>query len=359
MGTGQDGFAVGKSARLRDRRTKRHIKVDDAATVIAGVQSWASRPPLTDPRDEWVRDIARLMFDQWAESPVVLRVDTEFAGALMNSNTDVELVPDWLARFPFNAIAYSLATPLSLHDGHRMCHYVGMLVVGTISELRAGVTPPNQPGGIRFTDSTGRGFFTRYLKIPEAQGVRCLWVYQEEGDPSPQLQTVTFPLRGDAANAETLADLIDVQIEATGETGNSAGEELPVLIPLSLSLLLYTAATDPEIDWPPAAQIVRPQQIARSRIGDLGWRIGATLRQQRKRPSGEAEGSAGLGGWRLPPHIRKAHWHRVRVVERDENGQKIGSRDGVEGVDWHYEVRWFPPTPVNADRGVAPTVRDP
>jgi hypothetical protein len=82
---------VGKSARLRDRRTKRHIKVDDAATVIAAVQSWASRPPLTDPRHEWVRDIARFMFDQWAESPVVLRVDTEFAGALMNSNTDVEL----------------------------------------------------------------------------------------------------------------------------------------------------------------------------------------------------------------------------------------------------------------------------
>jgi hypothetical protein len=149
-------------------------------------------PPAADrPARRMGTDMARFMFDQWVDSPVVLRVDTEFAGALMNSNTDVELVPDWLARFPFNAIAYSLATPLSLHDGHRMCHYVGMLVVGTISEFRAGVTPPNQPGGIRFTDSSGRGFFTRYLKIPEAQGVRCLWVYQEAMPPRLTIESTT------------------------------------------------------------------------------------------------------------------------------------------------------------------------
>jgi pyruvate carboxylase len=40
-----------------------------------------------------------------ASNEVVLRVDSAFAGALMNSNTDVQLVPDWLDRFPFNAMA--------------------------------------------------------------------------------------------------------------------------------------------------------------------------------------------------------------------------------------------------------------
>lgn len=48
----------------------------------------------------------------------------------------------------------------------------------------------------------------------------------------------------------------------------------------------------------------------------------------------------------------------VRVAERDENGNVIGNRLGVEGIDWHYELRWYPPTPVNADGGVAPAVRD-
>ena len=66
----------------------------------------------------------------------------------------------------------------------------------------------------------------------------------------------------------------------------------------------------------------------------------------------------GIAEWRLPPHIRIAHWHRVRVAERDENGNVIGNRLGVEGIDWHYEPRWYPPTPVNADGGVAPAVRD-
>ena len=222
-------------------------------------------------------------------------------------------------------------------------------------------TPPPiiRPDGQRF-ESAG-ATFTRYVNIPGAQGVRCLWVYKKDGDPSPQLQSVTFPLRGVHANDATLTGLIEAQIAFANEVGQSEGGELPVFIPLSLSLLLYTAGTDPEIDWPPAQQIARPQQIRESVMGELGWRTGASLRQQRKRPSGqgEAEGSAGLGGWRLPPHIRKAHWHRVRIVERDESGHTIGSREGVEGVDWHYELRWYPPTPVNAEAGVSPTVRDP
>ena len=33
----------------RDLRTKRHIKVDDAAAVIAAFQSWANRPPAGSP----------------------------------------------------------------------------------------------------------------------------------------------------------------------------------------------------------------------------------------------------------------------------------------------------------------------
>ncbi|MBY0291288.1 MAG: hypothetical protein K2X52_29735 [Mycobacteriaceae bacterium] len=347
---------MGKKA--RDLRSKRHIKVDDAATVIAGFKSWTNRPPTHDPGTQWAQDVAELIFEQWSESPVVLRVDDEFAGALMNANTDVELVPDWLTRFPFDAVAYSLAAPLSLHDGQNMCHYLGMIVAGTISHYRhlGGQAATASVGTLKMTGADGRGVATAYTKISEGQGARCMWVYQQDGDPSPRLQSVSFPLRGDLA-ATTLADLIAAQIEGAHAAGNSDGAELPVLIPLSLSLLLYSAAGDPEIDWPPAEQISRPQQISRAQIGNLGWRTGASLRQYRKQ-AGERTGQAGITGWRLPPHIRIAHWHRVRVADRDENGNVIGNRLGVEGVDWHYELRWYPPTPVNVDSGIAPAVRD-
>lgn len=354
---------MGKASRLRDRRSANHIKVDDAAAVIAGLQSWATQPRQTGPRGEWMRDVARFTFDRWVDSPVVLRVDGEFAGALLNSNTDVDLVPDWLDRFPFNSIAYSLASPISLHDGHRLCHYLGMIVTGinNVRYNRLGAPPPIIRSDGREVRTADGSMFTRYVNIPSAQGVRCLWVFKEERDPTPQLQSVSFQLRGANATDTTLSGLIAAQIEISKEVGQSGGEELPVLIPLSLSLLLYSAGQDPEIEWPPPTQISRPQQIRDSKIGNLGWRIGATLRQQSRSlaSQGESEGTVGLGGWRLPPHIRKAHWHRVRIVERDEAGHPTGRRDGAEGVDWHYELRWYPPTPVNASSGVAPAVRDP
>jgi hypothetical protein len=51
---------VGKGARLRDRRTKGHIKVDDAAEVIAAVQSWSSQALVASgPRGEWMQSAAR------------------------------------------------------------------------------------------------------------------------------------------------------------------------------------------------------------------------------------------------------------------------------------------------------------
>ncbi|MBN3508320.1 hypothetical protein JYB55_05640 [Mycolicibacterium septicum] len=350
---------MGKRARL-DRRSRRHIKVDDAAEVITGLHTWAGRDqrPLSEG-GRWIASVAGLMEEQWMASPVVLRVDSEFAGALMNSNTDVELVPDWLQRFPFNAVAYSLAEPISLHDGRRLCHYSGMIAAGINSTRVGTMTPRPQSSPSKAIMSEGSQF-AHYLNIPAAQGVRCLWVFKEDGDPSPQLQTVSLPLRGPLARqGGTLAGLIDAQITLAQDAGRSGGTELPVLIPLSLSLLLYTAAGDPEIDWPPAEQISRIQQIRTAQIGHLGWRAGAALRQARSQPA-HAGGDVqpGLGGWRLPAHIRKAHWHRVRVVERDENGHTVGRRDGVEGIDWHYELRWYPPTPVNAATGVGPMVRD-
>lgn len=46
-------------------------------------------------------------------------------------------------------------------------------------------------------------------------------------------------------------------------------------------------------------------------------------------------------------HLRRGHFRRVRVVTRDPEGRRVGSRTGVRGIDWDYQGRWIPPTVVN------------
>ncbi|WP_238395531.1 hypothetical protein, partial [Mycolicibacterium sp. CBMA 295] len=48
-----------------------------------------------------MRAATTAMMTRWDASPVVLRVDGDFAAALIDSHTDVELFPDWLDRFPY------------------------------------------------------------------------------------------------------------------------------------------------------------------------------------------------------------------------------------------------------------------
>jgi hypothetical protein len=107
----------------------------------------------------------------------------------------------------------------------------------------------------------------------------------------------------------TLAQLIANSVDMATDFGQSQGQELPTLITLSLSLLLYTAATDPELDWPPAEHIARPHHLKTTHVGNLGWRTGAALRQCRVPPAGGANDQqpGGPSGRRLPAHIRKAH----------------------------------------------------
>ncbi|TXI56302.1 hypothetical protein [Mycolicibacterium mageritense] len=352
---------MGKRARL-DRRSKRHIKVDDAAGLIGGLRWWASGGGKRGPEGDWARAATTAMLTRWDTSGVVLRVDGEFAAALIDSHTDVALVPDWLDRFPFNAIAYSLAEPLSLHDGLRMCHYMGMLVTGIRGVDAPGLARPDrfsaEPGEDRWREDGAQ--LTYYIDVPGSQGVRCLWVFKEDSDPTPRLQTVSFQLRGELADEEiTLGQMIENSVSLATDFGQSTGQELPTLITLSLSLLLYTAASDPDVDWPPAKQISRPHQLKSTQIGNLGWRTGAALRNTRHPPASAIQDGPVIAptGRRLPAHIRKAHWHRVRVAERNPAGKVVGSLHGTEGIDWHYELRWYPPTPVNADHGLNPTVR--
>lgn len=343
---------MAKRKKLRDQRSRRHISVTDAARVIsmANTMTGYARDHRASQQFRRVGEVAAAAVATWQQSPVVLRVDRDFAGALLDSDTDVELVDEWLARMPFDALAVSLSEPVSLYDGDAVCHYVGCIAVGIRPE--AGTERP-APGG--FVSN-----YTTYRPFAESDGVRFLWLFTEDGDPTTRAQTISVLIKGTYGKQLTLKDLIEERRVAAEIEGHPWGEELGTLVPLSVQLLLYLTAQEPDLDWPTPETIARPQQLQTARVGNVGWRVGSALRTWRRERSDSADDSVGraVGGWQLPPHIRKAHWHRVRVVERNSEGIAIGSRTGEQDVDWHYEVRWYPPIPVNADRhGVDPAVR--
>jgi hypothetical protein len=328
--------------------------VADAARVIEGITYFANNAadPARGPLPQPVL-LARDAVKVWAASPVCLRLDDEFAQALLDSDADTEINPDWLDRCPFASFSVTLAEPLSLFDGEVLCHYHGFIALGITSRPVPG---PTSRDGLARARST-------YGPLADADGVRGVWLYTEDGDPRPRLQSVTALARGLIASGrewpQTISGLIEAQREMTASTGQGWGQELSVLAPLTLLLPMYLAASDPDLDWLPPETTARPQQIQTAKVANLGWRVGSAVRTYRRQDTEAAQaGRTGAGGWRLPPHIRRAHWHRVRIATRDETGTVIGDRLGEHGVHWHYESRWIPPTPVNAvDGQVAPVVR--
>ena len=359
-------------SRRRGSRTPRRIDVSDAVRPIAMAEAFlgvaaAAAAPLTPglrqhvggpPLSAFQRDtldlagqITRHMLELWKKSPVVLRVDDDFVTALLTSDTSLELSADAVRTVAFDAVAFSFVAPIELDDGSQHCSYHGAIVTGTN------------------TRPQGERSWTTYVPLGAGEGFRFLWLYSVPGNSTPQTQTVSVFLGGPAGKPCSIAEIIQGQVELAtyGQAGN--GQEMSTLIPLSVLLLLTICAGEPDLEELAPESHTRPQQLATARVGNLGWRTGSALRTWRRQgPQGNPsdasldgqEGDAAESspsGRRLPPHIRRAHWHRVRVATRDANGRVIGSRTGVQGEDWAYQLRLYPPTPVGAQSGAAPVVR--
>lgn len=336
---------MGRVKPMRDKRTRGHVSVLDAAQVIALAREMGQmeRDKRANEGQRWGAAVTNRALRCWDASPVVLRVDMDFANVLLGSDTDVELIDDWLERLPFDTVAFSFDVPISLHDGMHLCHYAGCIVVGIKPE--------------QVYSSRGE-VYTTYHPFTKSDGMKFIWLYQEDGSPGANAQSVTLSIKGllSENRPRTLTDFIEQRLEMARE--HKYGDELPTLVALGAQLMLYLAAQDPDLEWPAPETISRPQQLANAEIGQLGWRVGAAVRRFRQDANGGVKEPGGIG-WRLPPHIRKAHWTRVRVATRDESGAIVGDRLGVQHVDWHYEARWLPPTLINAGPSgkVAPAVR--
>jgi hypothetical protein len=363
-----------RRASKHDRRSAKHVAVTDAAQVAHALRAWAevidergrARRGL-DPAEMYVAGVAHFMRRVWEPAPVALRTDPDFAAALIDSNTDTELPDGWLERLKFDSIMCALTAPLSIHDGHNLCHYLGFLATGIHIHRNNGARALG--GGPPSSSSNNERVLTSYHPFrggPDGlncHGIRLLWFFSIDGQPEIQAQTMTVlldDLNTGVGRHTTIQHVIEGAESNAADEGRPWGEEFKLLVPFGLQLLLYLAAEEPEdLDWPAPESIARPQQLQQARIGHVGWRVGAAVRKFRDLPPATIRNvRPGSGGWRLPPHIRSAHWRRARIAERNAAGVIVGSVQGEQGTDWHYEARWIPPALVNADDGVPPTVRD-
>lgn len=322
---------MGKASRRKDKGAKNtnKIKIHDASAVIDALYSTSE---MLKQEGEAAVPHALGRIEQWERSPVMLRMDLDFAMALADTNPDIKVAGDWLDKMPHDAIGFSLPNPIALTLHHRTFRFIGMVATG-------------------FSVESGSA---TYAPLPDAEGICCSWMVTVDGYPPPGVIPVLFLSRGEVVTGQkTLADYIADATKSRDFGGDQAAAAL--ITTLSLQLMLYLASSEPDVDWLPPASVARPHHMKDARIGHLGWRVGSAFRQISGSPS-----SSGIsdGGWRMPPHIRRAHYKRVRVATRDAAGQIIGTRSGIEGADWTYETRWIPPTPVNAENGVGPVVRD-
>ncbi len=153
----------------------------------------------------------------------------------------------------------------------------------------------------------------------EADGIRFLWTLNHDKDPTPRGQTVTVALKGELAH-ENLAEV----------NGAEWGQELNVLVPLSIQTVLYMAAQEPDLEWIPATQRSRHKELdTHARVGNVGWRVGSALRTWRKEasaPSSPRPLAPGTG--RRPGPSREHHRQPARRTRR-----RLAVRDAVVPSD--------------------------
>jgi hypothetical protein len=325
------------------------VAIDDANRLLEAARQVASLTSSTVPPDRWLGEVTSHTLDCWDRSPVVLRADGWFTEALEQTAGDAEIVADFIDRFPFGAVAVALDEPFTVPDGDRRCEYIGFVATGIRSRRLTGVRSSGPPGVAPA--------YTTYHPIPESDGIRFVWLFVDGGVVGAQ--TLSMFVRGeDVPRAGTADELIDALCRSYRMSGVSAGDESERLVRISVGLSLYVAQSEPDLDEVPPERSPRRQALgASATVLNLGWRVGAALRAA---TSTATDATPATSGRRLPPHLRAAHWHRVRVATRDDAGVIVGSTGGRQGEDWHYELRWYPPAAVNVTDGAgpAPVVRD-
>ena len=344
MGKSSRRPAAAKAA-LNDARRLLHLArlvADDAARAA-------------HPGDRHLGEVMHNQRGLWERTDrILLRCDPDLVGALLDTARDSEIGSHWLSHLPYRSVAVVLTDPLRIPDGERICIYHGFFAAGVRVRKAPLLPTPDFVG-----PKGGGALWTTYHSLDEGEDVRLIWLFSVERTNEPGAQTVSVPVTGPIfTRPRTVGDLIE-QIGAAYAATGAGASDASLLVPVGLLILMYLASEEPDITSPPALHGSSGQAPGGAVIADLGLRVGSAIRQYRREAAEpEPDGPARAGGWRLPPHIRSAHWRRSRIAKRADDGTITGDVHGTHGEDWDYAWRWIPPTPVNVTLGgPPPTVR--
>lgn len=278
---------------------------------------------------EWLLNV-------WNTEKIVLRPDPDFLAALQDTDTGSPIDPEALKRSPYSCFAFALPEPIETKGHNGTSFYYGFIVAGAEFKM---LKHNGQPAAAGRPIPLG----------PDSIGVSIIWFFKDREAIGfhPAVMTLKESL--------TIGDLL--QQMTPGIRLDDHNPALPDdLISLALLALMYVSSSEPDLETLAPQSVSRPGHLTKAKFINMGWRVGATLRSYGE--SVTSKGGSRSGGWNVRPHIRRAHNTRVRIATRDADGNIIGNRQGEFGVDWHYEIRWIPPTPINVgEEGSAPTVR--
>ncbi|MEW6582750.1 MAG: hypothetical protein AB1416_08320, partial [Actinomycetota bacterium] len=154
----------------------------------------------------------------------------------------------------------------------------------------------------------------------------------------------------------TVGEAITAGLDVARRNAAAKGEDVPALagdvtpalrhvVEPALSCVLYLCTQEPDVAPEAASARAGGAAVARPEgaptVWEVGWRIGAALREAAQREPGAAGGGGGGAGHASPrAHVRRAHWHTYLVGPRAEPRR---------------ELRWINPVLVGAGDAV-PTV---
>ena len=327
---------VGKAARIKASRAVEHhiAPAKRADIVLTSTLAEADSTPL------------RMAVAQWRKAPVVYRLDPSLLDALFS--TDLKVMPprQALTHLPHDFFVVAFEQPVELWDADDELTRVfeGVLVAG-MPKIRTTVDGRSLMGAVGANDE-------------QAAFIRGTFYGSIKGTGRPQLTTATIPgPSGEQFDGWTLEMMFDDSIFDTYTGHDQYGRRQPqqpisalrdqgtfaqldLRAPLSQLLwqvLLYMASPEPDI-----RELVTPDAVAATpgirrfartaSTYELGWRVGALLRDGASSSSGAA-GS----GTSARPHVRRGHWHTYLY--------------GPRGQDRQRRLKWTHPLIVNRGGG--------
>lgn len=267
----------------------------------------------------------------WSRYRIAYSIDPDLWKELGDADDDTELPVGILSRLPhpdpFIALPEPIVIEMRTPEGEEKLYerIEGFFVTGRFAVSEKGyllTSTEYTPGTIALL---------LCAKIVRANGSHA-----RNLDGRPDYAWIRISIN----DGHTVGELIDDISRGFMSTAPMMDWESEVVLSLRrcVSILLYLCATNADlqpIPSPPRKRVKGGRQVERSaaRVVAVGWRLGAKLRAYKANPNAPRENAP--TGRHMRPHVRRAHFHTVRIGPGRPNQRT------------ETELRWISAVPVN------------